>query len=132
MRTLVFFLSLAAAPALLGQSAVPFAALQGAPLPSHPGNLTVLTPQAQDWWAQHPNGGRHGPLLAEDRPFAFAMPSPQEPAGKMEPIPTQWPNAKFEAIPTRWKNLKVVPADGGGAVTPGNCDAALFVRPGRK
>jgi hypothetical protein len=134
MRTALFpLLLLLAAPALLGQSEVPFTVSPVAPLDSGPGKLTVQMPQAQNWWAQHPNNNWRGPLLAQNRPFAFAVPSPPTPAGKMEPIPTQWPNAKFEGIPTRWKNLKVVPAEGAGAAAiPGTGSAALFVQSARK
>jgi hypothetical protein len=129
MRTAIFCLMLLAAPALLGQSAAPLQTSPGALSPPHSGDLTALTPQAQDWWAQQPNGGWQAPLLAENRPFAFAMPSPQMPTGRMEPIPTQWPHAKFEGIPTRWKNLKVVPA---GTAAPGTSGTTLFAQPARK
>ncbi|HTW47233.1 MAG TPA: hypothetical protein VMD92_04750 [Acidobacteriaceae bacterium] len=130
MRTAIFSLLLLAAPGLLGQSSVPFAASPGAPVPSHSGKLTAIAPQGQDFSIQ-PNGRWRGPLLAENRPFAFARPSPPALAGKMEPIPTQWPNAKFEAIPTRWKNLKVAQARGGGAPADTG-SAARFAQPGRK
>jgi hypothetical protein len=132
MRTAIFSLVLLAAPGLLGQSSVPFAASPGAPVPSHSGKLMAMAPQAQDFFIQ-PIGRWRGPLLAENRPFAFARPSPPGPAGKMEPIPTQWPGAKFEGIPTRWQSLKVVPAGAGGtAATGAGSSATLFVQAGRK
>jgi hypothetical protein len=140
MRTAIFsLLLLLAAPALLAQSGIPDAGSPGMPLPAHPGKPMAvtpgitLTPQAQNWWAQPRSNNWRGPLLAQNRPFAFAMPSPQMPAGKMEPIPTQWPNAKFESIPTRWQNLKVVPAGGAAAAAiPATSSAALFASPERK
>jgi hypothetical protein len=133
MRTAIFSLLLLAAPGLLAQSADSLTLSPGAPRPSPPDKLTIIMPRAQDWWAQQPNSSVRVPLLAQNQPFAFAVPSPQTRSGKMEPIPTQWPNAKFEAIPTRWKNLKVVPAGGADAAsTPGNPSAGLFLQPGRK
>lgn len=140
MRTAFFCFFLLGAPGLLAQSTVLTPAAPDALLPSQPGqSITVLTPQtlapnAQNWWAQQqPNSKWRSPLLAQNRPFAFAMPSPQTPPGRMEPIPTQWPNAKFQAIPTRWANVTVVPLSGAGAAaTPGTGTAALFVQPARK
>lgn len=136
MRTAIFSLLLLAAPALMGQSGQPLTVTPETLLKPQPDQSTVLMqqtlqmPQAQDWWTQQPSSKWRGPLLAQNRPFEFAIPKPQTPLGKMEPIPTQWPNAKFEGIPTRWQNLKVVPAGGMGAAVPGR--GMLFVQPGRK
>jgi hypothetical protein len=112
MRFLAFILL--ASPVAFGQSSLPQAITPGAPLPSHSGNLIVVTPQAPGFSVQ-PNPGRRAPLLAQNRPFAFAVPAPQSPTAKAEPIPTQWPAVKFEGIPTRWANLRVVPIGGTGA-----------------
>jgi hypothetical protein len=133
MRTAFFCVLLLAVPALLAQSPVPLTMSPGAPLPSHPGKLIVVAPQAQDWWAQQPDGSVRVPLLPQNRPFAFAMPTPPAPIGRMEPIPTQWPSAKMEAIPTRWPQLKAVPIGGAGAASgPAPAAAALFLQPARK
>ena len=139
MRTAFFCFFLLATPGVLAQSTVPLSATPDALLPSQPAqSITVLTPQmltpdAQNWWAQQPGSHGNSPLLAQNRAFAFAMPSPQAPPGRMEPIPTQWPNAKFEGIPTRWANVKVVPLSGARAAASAESGgAALFVQPGRK
>jgi hypothetical protein len=42
------------------------------------------------------------------------QPTPQLPASKVQPIPTQWPNAKVEPIPTRWPDFKLLPIAGQG------------------
>jgi hypothetical protein len=138
MRTAIFPLLLLAAPALLAQSAQTLTVPPGAVWPSEPPGpillapQTSLAPQTQDWWAQPPGSSWSGQTLAQNRPFEFAVPRPQAPAGKMEPIPTQWPSAKFESIPTRWKNLKVVPADGAAAAAAESGSSALFAQPARK
>ena len=139
MRTAFFCFFLVAAPGVMAQSSTPFAESPDALLAPQPGqSITVLmpqtlTPDAQNWWAQQPGSHGNSPLLAQNRAFAFAMPSPQAPAGRMEPIPTQWPNAKFEGIPTRWANVKVVPLSGARAAASAESGgAALFVQPVRK
>lgn len=128
MRTAFFCLFLLAAPGMLAQSTVLLPASPEAGLTPQ-----TLAPNAQSWWAQQPGGQWSGPLLAQNRSFEFAIPRPQAPAGKMEPIPTQWPKAKFEGIPTRWAGVTIVPLGGAEApATPPTGTAAFLVQPGRK
>jgi hypothetical protein len=132
MRTAIFFVLLAGAPALLGQSSAPLTASPWASLPSQPGRMIVVTPQTQDWWAQPPKAGQRDPLFAENRSFAFAAPAPPGSMGKMEPIPTQWPSVKIEAIPTQWPALKVVPIGDTDAAATATSNPALFAQPARR
>lgn len=112
MRIAFFAICLLTTPALLAQSSAPPVVLPGVPVPSHQGNVLLLTQQSPTFNIQNFNTltlPQHSPLLTQNNTFSFVRPSPQSPIAKVEPIPTQWPTAKFEGIPTRWNNVQVVP-----------------------